>query len=188
MAPLSLVTVSEAADCLRRGKLVAYPTEAVFGLGCDPNSETAVFELLSLKNRPVEAGLILIADCYERFEPFIAPIEPELKKRALSTWPGAVTWLFPRAENTPGWLTGAHDSIALRMTDHPVCRDLCAAFGGAIVSTSANPAAAQPARSAARVEEYFGSSLCGIVAGALGGNELPSEIRDLSSGAVIRKG
>lgn len=188
MARHRLLTIRQAVDCLRDGKLIVYPTEAVFGLGCDPQNEKAVHQLLSLKNRPVSQGLILIADCYERFEPFIATVEPELRDLAMSSWPGPVTWLFPCSENTPAWLTGKHDSIALRLTDHPTCRELCAAFGGAIVSTSANPGAAEPARSVERVKEYFDSSICGIVAGPLGGNEMPSEIRDLATGAVIRKG
>jgi L-threonylcarbamoyladenylate synthase len=188
MARHRLLTASQAVDCLRDGKLIAYPTEAVFGLGCDPANEKAVRQLLSLKNRPVAQGLILIADCYERFEPFIASVTPELRDLAMSHWPGPVTWLFPRAKNIPDWLDGNLEIIDLRITEHPVCRELCAEFGGAIVSTSANPGAAEPARSAARVEEYFGSYVCGTVAGALGDNELPSEIRDLVTGAIIRNG
>jgi len=181
------LTVSQAAERLRAGEVIAYPTEAVFGLGCDPGNEPAVRRVLSLKSRPASAGLILIGDCYERFEPFMAPISRELKKRAMSAWPGSVTWLFPRADSVPDWLAGHHETIALRLTAHPASRDLCAAFGGAIVSTSANPSSAQPAKSAGRVEEYFGSCLGGIVAGALGGDDRPSEIRDLASGAVIRE-
>lgn len=182
----SLLTVSQAAEHLKAGEIIAYPTEAVFGLGCDPCNEQAVRSLLHLKNRPVSAGLILIADCYQRFEPFLGTVTPRMKELAMSVWPGPVTWLFPRAGNVPDWLAGDHDTIALRLTAHPTSRDLCAAFGGAIVSTSANPSSAEPARSAARVEEYFGSYLAGIVSGALGGNPRPSEIRDLASGTVIR--
>jgi len=187
MAKHSLLTVDQAARCLHAGEIIAYPTEAVFGLGCDPRNEQAVYRLLHLKNRPVSAGLILIADCYQRFEPFIGPVSAELQALAMSCWPGPVTWLFPRADSVPHWLAGDHDTIALRLTAHPTCRELCAAFTGAIVSTSANPSSAEPATSADRVEEYFGSYLSGIVSGALGGEERPSEIRDLASGAVIRK-
>jgi L-threonylcarbamoyladenylate synthase len=187
MAKRSLLTVDQAARCLHAGEIIAYPTEAVFGLGCDPGNEQAVGRLLHLKNRPVSAGLILIADCYQRFEPYIAPVSAELQALAMSSWPGPVTWLFPRADSVPHWLAGDHDTIALRLTAHPTCRELCAAFAGAIVSTSANPSCAEPATSAARVEEYFSSYLSGIVSGALGGEERPSEIRDLASGAVIRK-
>ena len=187
MAEHSLLTVTQAVVHLRSGAIIAYPTEAVFGLGCDPGNEEAVRRLLALKKRPAAAGLILIADSYERFSPFVAPIGKEIQQTVMATWPGPVTWLFPRAAGVPDWLAGDHDTIALRVTAHAVCRDLCAAFGGAIVSTSANPSSSEPARTAGRVEEYFGTHLGGIVAGTLGGDDRPSEIRDLASGAVIRK-
>ena len=182
----NLLSVAEGAACLRAGEVIAYPTEAVYGLGCDPASEPAVRELLSLKARPAAAGLILIADTYERLEPYIRkPSEAQLQP-ALASWPGPVTWLFPRAAGVPDWLAGEHETVAVRVTAHPVCRSLCAAFGGAIVSTSANPSSAGPARSVDQVRAYFGDALCGIVEGDLGGQAAPSEIRDLLSGRVIR--
>jgi len=184
----SLLTVSQAARCLRDGGIIAYPTEAVFGLGCDPKNEAAVRRLLALKDRPIEAGLILIADTFEHFQSFIQPVSDEQKKRAMATWPGPVTWLFPRGDGVPGWLAGAHETIALRVTAHPVCRALCAAFNGAIVSTSANPGRADPARSVTQLEQYFSSALGGIVEGQLGSGVRPSEIRDLVSGKVLREG
>jgi L-threonylcarbamoyladenylate synthase len=143
---------------------------------------------LALKGREASAGLILIADIFDRFEPFIEPVTSEQMKVALAAWPGPVTWLFPRAPHVPDWLAGVHPTIALRLTAHPVCRDLCAAFGGAIVSTSANPSSVPPATSAAQVDEYFGSGIGGIIAGALGGDDRPSEIRDLVSGKILRQG
>jgi L-threonylcarbamoyladenylate synthase len=187
MATPGLLTISHAVKRLRAGEVIAYPTEAVFGLGCDPANETAVRRLLTMKSRPESAGLILIADYFECFESYILPVSHERKQCAMSSWPGPVTWLFPRAPEVPDWLAGNHECIALRLSAHPVCRDLCAAFGGAIVSTSANPSTAEPALSAGQVEEYFGRYLGGIVAGALGDDKNPSEIRDLRSGAVIRK-
>jgi len=182
----TLLTVSRAVQCLQAGEVIAYPTEAVFGLGCDPASETAT-KLLALKGRPAEAGLILIADSFDRFEPYIKPLQAGQKERAMATWPGPVTWLFPRGESVPDWLAGKHETIALRVTAHPVCRALCAAFGGAIVSTSANPRQGEPARSVAGVEAYFGAALCGTVAGELGSENRPSEIRDLVTGRVLRE-
>ena len=184
----SLLTVSQAVQCLRNGEIIAYPTEAVYGLGCDPGNETAVRRLLALKNRPIEAGLILIADTFERFQSFIQPVSNEQKERAMATWPGPVTWLFPSGDGAPGWLAGEHQTIALRISAHPVCRALCAAFNGAIVSTSANPGQAEPARTVAQLEQYFGAALGGIVEGKLGGGVRPSEIRDLVSGRVLREG
>jgi L-threonylcarbamoyladenylate synthase len=183
-----LLTVEEAAPCLRAGEVIAYPTEAVYGLGCDPLNECAVRKILTLKARPASAGLILLADRFECFEPFICEIPDDKLDTAMDSWPGPITWLFPRAPAVPDWLAGDHPTVALRVTAHPLCRELCAAFGGAIVSTSANPASAPPARSAAQVEEYFGSAIAGIVRGALGDEDRPSEIRDLASGRVLRKG
>jgi L-threonylcarbamoyladenylate synthase len=188
VAGRSLITIDQAAGCLGDGKIIGYPTEAVYGLGCDPRNETAVRQLLSLKARPASAGLILIADDIKRFLPFIKPLSRKFMKRAMSAWPGAVTWLVPRADDVPSWLAGDHQTIALRLPDHPVCKALCAAFGGAIVSTSANPRHAAPARSAGEMEAYFGTSLCGVVAGSLGDGDGPSEIRDLISGCVLREG
>lgn len=188
MERFSLLNTGQAAQCLVGGKVIAYPTEAVYGLGCDPSDERAVREILRLKDRPESAGMILVADRFERFEPFIDPVCDALKARALKAWPGPVTWLFPRGPNVPDWLAGTHETIALRIPDHPVCRTLCRAFGGAIVSTSANPRGEEPARSAARVRDYFGDQLCGIVEGDLGAQRQPSEIRDLLSGRVLRSG
>jgi L-threonylcarbamoyladenylate synthase len=184
----SLLTISQAAHCLRRGEVIAYPTEAVYGLGCDPGNKKAVRCLLALKDRPAEAGLILISDTFDRFEAFIQPLSDEQKECAMSMWPGPVTWLFPRSEAVPGWLAGEHQTVALRISAHPVCRALCAAFDGAIVSTSANPGGAEPATSLTRLDEYFGSALGGVVMGELGAEDRPSEIRDLASGRVVREG
>ncbi|MEJ2383493.1 MAG: L-threonylcarbamoyladenylate synthase [Xanthomonadales bacterium] len=181
-----LATVRQGAQCLVEGGVIAYPTEAVYGLGCDPDNESAVRHVLRLKTRPESAGLILIADRLERFAAYIGAVSAEQKQQALAAWPGPVTWLFPRSATVPDWLAGDHSTIALRITAHPVCRALCEAFGGPIVSTSANPGTAKPARSAEEVDAYFGAELCAIVEGRLGEQSHPSEIRDLATGRVIR--
>ena len=183
---MHLLSIPEAADHLRAGRVIAYPTEAVYGLGCDPGSESGVRAILHLQQRSPDAGLILIADSFDRLRPVVDVTGINLDA-AIATWPGPVTWLIPRAASVPDWLAGTHPTIAVRVTDHPVCRSLCAAFGGPIVSTSANPSTEPPARSAAEVHGYFGTNIAGIVSGALGERQQPSEIRDLATGAVIRK-
>ena len=182
----TLLNPNQAAECLRNGQIIAYPTEAVFGLGCDPRNETAVRQLLALKNRPASAGLILIAADFSQFEGWVGEVDSALQARAEANWPGPVTWLFPRGRTVPDFIAGAHDTIAIRVTAHPVSAELCRAFGGPVVSTSANPHSAPPARSAGEVEDYFGSFLGGILAGPLGGESGPSMIRDLRSGEVLR--
>jgi len=183
-----LLTIEEGAGCLHDGGVIAYPTEAVYGLGCDPGNESAVRTILELKSRPASAGLVLIADQPERFAPYIRPVDEAHWEPALASWPGPVTWLFPRAPGVPDWLAGSHPTIALRVTAHEGCRALCRAFGGPVVSTSANPRGEEPARTTDDVERYFSAELCGILAGELGEQNQPSEIRDLLTGKVIRSG
>jgi L-threonylcarbamoyladenylate synthase len=177
-----------ATRVLRAGGIIAYPTEAVYGLGCDPLNPEAVLRLLVLKQRPWQKGLILIAASLEQLTPFLAPLTPDLEVQLSETWPGPVTWLLPASEIAPPWLTGEHDSIAVRVTDHPLAAGLCRHFGAPIVSTSANRAGQLPAKTALGVRGYFGTSLDYILHGPLGGYDRPSEIRDGRTGNVIRPG
>ena len=177
----------EAARCLRKGGVIAYPTEAVYGIGCDPLDREAVSRILSIKQRPMAKGVILIASGFEQLAPFVLPPSPEIKQRLDQTWPGPVTWLLPCRAETPVWLRGRHPTIAVRITDHPLARALCTAFGGAIVSTSANASGRPPARSALQARlRCPGVDL--VVNGPTGGRKNPSEIRDARSAAVMRAG
>lgn len=184
----SLLDTTAAVEQLRAGQVIAYPTEAVYGLGCDPHNESAVRKLLSLKGRQESAGLVLIASEFAQIDPWVAAVEPSLIDKAMQTWPGPVTWLFPRAAGVPDYVAGKHATVAVRITAHGPSRALCAAFGSALISTSANPTTAPPARSATQVEDYFASEIAGILAGELGDGKKPSEIRDLISGKIIRRG
>src|SRR3569833_371797 len=139
--------IKRAAVLLHAGAVVAYPTEAVWGLGCDPLDGEAVSRLLAIKRRPMHKGLILIAAGFQHVLPFVAPLNAALEEKVLATWPGPVTWLLPARPETPYWLRGAHTNIAVRVTAHPVAAALCRRFGGARVSTSANRAGRSPARS-----------------------------------------
>jgi len=183
-----LLTVEQGAKHLQAGGVIAYPTEAVFGLGCDPENEQAVRTILSLKSRRQELGLILISDSFDRLIPFVKPVPDKNLQTALASWPGPFTWLFPREENVPDWLAGDNASIAIRVTAHPTCQALSAAFGSAIVSTSANPHGSPAATRAEQVADYFGMRISGIVAGETGQQAHPSEIRDVMTGTLIRGG
>lgn len=176
----------QAARIVHGGGVVAYPTEAVFGLGCDPFNPQAVYRLLALKQRPWEKGLILIAADLTQLDPFIQPLSETELTTVNATWPGPVTWLLPTRPETPKWLRGTHHSIAVRITDHPLAAALCLALGHALVSTSANPAGRPPAKSPLKVRQYFDQQLDAIVSGPLGNQQRPSEIRDLHTGGVVR--
>lgn len=177
-----------AVAALRSGGVVAYPTEAVYGLGCDPHDRAAFERVFALKQRPPTQGVLLIAAEFTQVEKYIdlARVSADALARARATWPGPHTWIFPRATSVPEWIAGAHAGIALRVTAHPLAADLCRAFGGALVSTSANRHGEPPARTAAQVRDAFGVQLGYILDGAVGGQERPTPIRDAISGELIR--
>ncbi len=184
----TLAQLDDAATLLRGGSVLAYPTEAVFGLGCDPHDSAAFKKLCALKRRPPDHGVVLIAADFAQVERYIDAdkVTPEIFQQARATWPGPNTWVFPRSREVPAWIAGARAGIALRITAHEPAAALCRAFGGALVSTSANPHGEPPARSARTVESYFGNALDGLLDAPLGGQGNPSVIRDALSGAIIR--
>lgn len=178
--------IAEAAALLRAGGVLAYPTEAVFGLGCDPDNRAAFEKIFALKQRPPEQGVLLIAADFSQIADWIeAP--PEAIARAKATWPGAYTWIFPRTRRVPEWVAGGHDGIALRITAHESAAALCRAFGGPIVSTSANVHGQPPARSAKEAEGMFSAGLDGVLHGETGGLQRPTPIADAVSGVIIRE-
>lgn len=176
----------QAARILHQGGLIAYPTEAVWGLGCDPFQPDAVKRLLRLKQRPVTKGLILVASEIQQFDFVLQQLPGDLYQKLQDSWPGALSWLVPHQGLIPDYLCGDHDTIALRVSAHPLIQTLCCAFGGPLVSTSANPAGAEPALSLEQVQAYFPDQLDGIVLGELGGRQQPSQIIDLISGQQLR--
>jgi L-threonylcarbamoyladenylate synthase len=178
--------VQQAADILKQGGVIAYPTEAVFGLGCDPSNEDAIRHILELKGRNVDKGLILIAASYTQLLPYISELKQEIQKEMQASWPGPVTWLVPAKETVSNSLRGAHTTLAIRVSDHPLVQELCNCFGGALVSTSANPAGCEPARTVKEVKKYFEDSLDYILEGETGGLDKPTEIRDALTNKIIR--
>lgn len=177
--------LQQAAQVVRYGGVIAYPTEAVWGLGCDPWNDEAVERVLALKDRPAYKGLILVAADIDQFD-FLLEDLPEIWLARLSgSWPGPHTWLVPHQNRLPEWISGEHSSVALRVSAHPVVRALCR-LTGPLVSTSANPAGRPPARSRLRLQQYFPGQLDQIVGGSVGGRKNPSLIRDLISGDVVR--
>jgi L-threonylcarbamoyladenylate synthase len=186
MAWISNLRLKLAANQMRDGKLLAYPTESVWGLGCDPLNGRAVASLLAMKGRKASKGLILIAADFKQVESFLDIRSERMKGKLLASWPGPVTWVVPSAPDTPAWLRGRHDTLAVRVTAHPVAAALCRAFGGAIVSTSANPSGARPARTLLKTRRYFKDAPLNFLPGSVGGQNQPTAIYDARSGAQLR--
>jgi len=180
--------ISNAVTALQNQHVIAYPTEAVFGLGCDPMNEKAVQRLLSIKQRPVEKGLILIAANLAQLNDYVdlTPLSTAQIDHINQTWPGPATWVMPAKVQVPKWLTGQFDSIAVRVSAHPTVRALCLAFGGPITSTSANLTGLTPCVTAAEVNRQLASLLGAVVDEPVGGLAQPTTITDALTGKVYR--
>ncbi len=186
--PNTTLTLEHAVVALQRGGVIAYPTEAVFGLGCDPCDEAAVRRVLAIKQRPIEKGVILIAANFAQIEPLLRWSDvPQTRREEISaSWPGANTWLIPCRDEVPRWLRGDHATLAVRITAHKTAAALCLAFGKPLVSTSANVAGEAPARCVLELDTRLLVQLDGVVAGETDGLANPSVIRDALSGDVMR--
>lgn len=182
---VSSIRLRRAAQIVGDGGVIAYPTEAVFGLGCDPGNLEAVVRILDLKRRSESAGLILIAGDRRQLDRWIDP-RPE-EQRRLESDPGqAVTWIVTASRRTPDWITGNRPTVAVRITYHPVAAALCRYARTALISTSANLHGRPPARSRLAVRKQFGAGVDFIVPGPLGGDIKPTEIRSARTGEVLR--
>ena len=176
----------QAVRTIRLGGVVAYPTEAVYGLGCDPLNPAAVYRLLAIKNRPVSKGLILIAADFHQLQPFVLPLSSERMLLVEESWPGPTTWLLPANPFVPSWLTGKHATLAIRVTAHPLAAALCRALGGPLVSTSANLSTRHPARTPLQTRLRCNGDVDMILHGATGGDRQPTTIRDIRTGETLR--
>ena len=186
--PLLTADIDPVAQTVRDGGVIAYPTEAVFGLGCRPDTPEAIERILEIKGRPAAKGMIVVTDTLGRLGEWLAPL-PEAHRTAIeASWPGPTTWLLPVTAACPPLLRGEHDSLAVRVTAHPATRALCAAASSALVSTSANRAGADPCRTWDCVASQLGAGIDAILQAECGGRDAPSAIRDARSGAWLRGG
>jgi len=177
-----------AIPLLHSGGIIAYPTEAVWGLGCDPGNEQAVMRLAALKQRSIEKGLILVAADLAQLDGWarLDTLPDERRQAVLDTWPGPQTWVLPADERVPRWITGAHLGIAVRISAHPVVQALCRAFAGALVSTSANLSGQPPPRRYNEIEPRLLAEIDALIEGETGDLSAPTPIRDALSGRLLR--
>jgi len=180
---VSPFNIRKAALIVKQGGIIAYPTEAVYGLGCDPYQANSVYQLLKLKNRPVEKGLILVVSDLNQLNDFIEPLSVKHKQVILNS--NNTSWLVP-ANHAPDWLRGKHNTLAVRLSKHPVVKALCNELQQPLVSTSANPAGKNPAQNYLQCHRYFNQELDIIINSDTGSLEQPTEIRNLLTQQVIR--
>ena len=182
------LSIHDAATVLQTGGVVAYPTEGVWGLGCDPRDQEAVLRLLAIKQRTVDKGLILIASHLDQLRPFldIAAMPIDNLAAVLASWPGPHTWIMPASSDAPQWITGVHAGIAVRISAHAPVIELCNAFGGALVSTSANLSGQPAPRTRMGLDPELLRQVEGVLHGETGGRSAPTVIHDAITGAALR--
>jgi len=183
---LSFSLQLKAQQVFSAGGLIAYPTEAVFGVGCDPFNASAVAHLLALKQRDWRKGLIVVVDSFAAAARLSRPLLPAQWQRLKDSWPGPVTYLLPAADSVPLWVRGDSDKIAVRFSAHPVASALCQAVGGVLISTSLNVAGEPPVRSTLQARKSWRHDLDLIVPGNTGGQKNPTQIKDLLTGELVR--
>lgn len=181
--PLENNPLQQAVSCLQAGGVIAYPTEGVWGLGCLWTDEAAIAEILRLKQRPLEKGMIVLCAQLCDIESFLLPLSAQNVAQIEQDYPHPVTWILPCKSSISESVRGQHNSIAVRFSRHPLVKKLCAAVGP-IISTSANPTGEDAAMSEQEVRDYFQNQLSYILPGELGGYSKPSEIRTLDGHRV----
>lgn len=174
-------------DLILAGGIGAYPTEGVWGLGCDPWNATALGRLINLKGRGAGKGLIVIAADIEQLNDLVEwPSDPAVRQAIHASWPGPVTWIVRAAPDLPTLLTGGRETIAVRVSAHPPVIKLCQAADQALVSTSANRSGHPAHTRIWQVKRRFAPALDWLLPGPLGGQRGPSEIREASTGRILR--
>ena len=182
----SATSFRRIAAHLRRGGLIAYPTESCYGLGCDPANRSAVLRLLKLKQRPQRKGLILIASRYHQVARYLLPLSIEQQQRLCEAGAQVVTYLMPAKAGCPRWLRGAHDTLAVRLTAHPFAQRLCRSVDSALVSTSANRSGQRSTKTYAECQRLFGKKVW-VLPGRTGRRKKPSTIRAWADEKAVRE-
>ena len=179
--------ILRCVQALLAGEVIACPTEGVWGLSCDPYNDNALAKVIQLKRRAPQKGLILVAATMRQLDFLLWDIGAEQRRQLAASWPGHTTWLLPHRQRVPSLVHGCHDTVAVRVSAHPVVRLICEKSGGAMVSTSANPQGRPPAKSRLAVYRYFAREQAVTLApGRVGDAGRPSAIRDLRTGVVYR--
>ena len=186
MRQVNATDVARAARLIGSGGVVAYPTEACFGLGCDPESRSALKRILQIKSRPAGMGMIVIAHCIEILLPYLSIRHESVLDEPLASWPGPYTWIFPASRKASHLLCANRSTIAVRVTAHPIAAQLTCLANSAIVSTSANVHGKLPIREYGMVRRQMGSNLDFVVRGPIGGHRNPTQIRDAQTGQLLR--
>lgn len=184
----SPVKGERAVDCLLKGGVIGYPTEAVYGLGCTADQPDAIEQVIYAKRRDARKGLIVVVSALEQVKQVVSPRQyAQIIQHPPRHWPGPFTYILDASPNCSRQLTGGRSTIAVRWSKHPVVRYLCDRVGP-IVSTSANISGRDACRTFHDTHRYFSSYIDFILPGPVNKLASPSTIIDYKTGQTIRPG
>ena len=170
----------EAAEILRNGGLVAFPTETVYGLGANALNEEAAKKIYAAKGRPSDNPLIAHISCLEELKPLVAYIPEAGRKLAEAYWPGPLTMVFPKSDIVPYGTTGGLDTVAVRMPSDPVANRLIKLAGVPVAAPSANTSGRPSPTTAQHVWQDMEGKIEMILDGGPVGIGVESTIVDVS--------
>lgn len=177
-------SIRHAAHIIRQGGIIAYPTDTIYGLGCDPYNADAVAHINAIKQRPQDKQFILLAGHIDQIKPLVL-LTSEQEKLIMQTRE-ATSWIIDASKKAPLWLLDKNHSLTIRLSNHEVVKKLCKNLGHAIISTSANPSAKMPARNSLELHRYFHHALDKILATNQKLIAKPSKIIRLRDNSIIR--
>lgn len=172
--------IADAVNALRRGGIIVYPTETVFGIGCDPMNAAAYARIQQLKGRDASKPQLLLAASREQAEHLTGPLAGASALLAEEFWPGPLTLIVAPRIEIPDYLLGPEGGLAIRVTSSPVAAEIAVRFGGAVTSTSANLSGDDPVATSAEAEEVFGDTTDVVVPWPYPLTGPPSTIVDLT--------
>ncbi len=148
------LAISEAVKFLEAGKIIVYPTDTIYGLGCDALNENAIKKIFAIKKRDTGKSLSVIVKDISKIKE-IAFIDKEKEKNAASVFPGPYTLVFPGPRNIPKIITGGQNSIGIRIPDNLITKNISQYFKNPIVTTSVNLSGEEPLNDPFKIAEYF---------------------------------
>jgi len=174
-----------AVDLLRQGKIVAFPTETYYGLAVDPDCASAVASLFAAKKRQGNKPLLLLIENMAQLDTVVQDVPPEYWPIIDKYWPGPLTLVFPAKATVNPQVTGKSGTVGVRISPHPVARELVRLMGKPITATSANISGHPPARSAQDVVAMLGDKIAYTVDDGPAAAGLSSTIVGVQNGRLI---
>ena len=177
-------SIRHAAHIIRLGGVIAYPTDTIYGLGCDPYNQQAVELINTIKQRPLDKQFILLASDIGQIRPLLQIDDNQEKMIEQNTEP--TSWVVTANQRAPAWLVDENNTITIRVSKHANIERLCSALGHAIISTSANVSGKRPARNTLELHKYFHGCVDKILVSDQEQMARPSKIIRLCDNEIIR--